>query len=439
LGGWIINHLLARGENPKNIRILDVRAPTRTDLTQGQAKLVEFTRTDITDEKSVIAGFTKPWPPGASQGSDITVFCTAANIRFYEKHPALIPLSSRVNVTGVENVIKGSLACGATILINTSSGSVGVRSTRFFLAPWEPEPKFFTQVLQDGANESTRPHHAFFSNYGYTKMIGEARVLAADKSSGAGGKTLRTGALRPGNGIYGTGGDQIVELYLKDPDTRMTWIPNIVQNFAAVENCSLAHLCYEQRLVELARGGKNPDIGGRSFIVTDAGPPIAYGDCYRAIEVLTEGNVKFQVLSSSLMLIFAHALQTYHITTHVLSQSPNALLRAAGVLLPKLSTPIINLQPPMWALTNIHLIFDSSNARAPPESGGLGYKPLWTSLEGICQAVLDYQSGRAVDDTHSNGGQGSLATSGVPHAQAGVKRGLDKAESIVTRSNRLAK
>ena len=270
-------------------------------------------------------------------------------------------------------------------------------------------------------------------------MIGEARVLAADKSSGAGGKTLRTGALRPGNAIYGMGGDQVVELYLKNPDTRMTWIPNTIQNFAAVENCSLAHLCYEQRLVELGHGGKNPDIGGRSFIVTDAGPPIAYGDCYRTIEVLTEGKVKFQILSSSLMLIFAHALQTYHLTTHVLSQSSNILLRAAGAFLPKLTTPIINLQPPMWNLTSVHLIFDSSNARARPESGGLGYEPLWTSLEGVCQAVLDYQSGRAVDDTHSGGGQGSLATSGVPHAQAGVKRGLDKAESIVTLSNRLTK
>ena len=439
MGGWIINHLLTRGENPKNIRILDIRAPTRTDLTQGHAKLVEFTRTDITDEESVVAGFTKPWPPGASQSSDITVFCTAANIRFYEKHSTLIPLSARVNVTGVENVIKGSLACGATILITTSSGSVGVRSTRFFLAPWEPEPKFFTQVLQDDAKESTWPHHKFFSNYGYTKMIGETRVLAADKSSGAGGKTLRTGALRPGNGIYGMGGDQTVEFYLKNPDTRMTWIPNIVQNFIGVENCSLAHLCYEQRLVELGHGGKNPDIGGRSFIVTDAGPPIAYGDCYRTIDVLTEGKVKFQTLSSSLMLIFAHTLQTYHVATHFLSQSPNILLRAFGAFLPKLSTPIINLQPPMWDLTNAHLIFDSSDARARPESGGLGYEPLWTSLEGMCQLLLDYQSGRVVDDPHSSGGQGGLATSGVPHAQAGVKRGLDKAESIVTRSNRLTK
>ena len=434
-----MNHILTRGEDPKNIRILDIRAPTRTDLTQGPGKLAEFVRTDITDERSVIAGFTKQWPPAASRDSDITVFCTAANIRFHEKHPALVPLSAKVNVAGLDNVIKGSLACGATILIATSSGSVGVRSTRFLLAPWESEPKFFTQVLRDDGKESTRPYHTFSSNYGYTKMIGEVQVLGADKSSGAGGKTLRTGTIRPGNGVYGVGGDQVVEWYLKNPDTRITWMPNIVQNFISVENCSLAHLCYEQRLIELGHIARNPDIGGRSFIVTDAGPPVSYGDCCKAVEVLAEGNVKFQVLSPSLMLLLAHVVQMYYLATYFLSQSPNILLRAAGAFLPGLSYPVSNLQPSLWNLTNVHLIFDSSNARARPEAGGLGYEPLWTSLEGICQLMLDYQSRRVVDDAHSSGGQGSLATSGVPHAQAGVKRGLEKAGSIATHSLRIAK
>lgn len=427
-----MNQLLTRGEDPENIRILDIRAPTRTDLTQGSGKLVEFIRTDVTDEVSVITGFTEPWPPMASRDSDITIFCTVANIRFYEKHPALVPLSAKVNVTGLENVIKGSLACGATVLISTSSGSIGVRSTRFLLAPWESGPKFFTQLLRDDDKESTRPHRTFFSNYAYTKMIGEVRVLAADKSSGAGGKTLRTGAIRPGNGVYGVGGDQLVELYLKNPDTRVTWVPNTVHHFISVENCSLAHLCYEQRLVELGCGGGNPDVGGRSFIVTDDGPPISYGDCYRAVEVLAGGNVRFQMLSPSMMLLLAHVIQMYYLTTHFLSQSCNVLLRVLGAFLPRLPNLIINVQPPLWNLTSVHLIFDSSNARARPEAGGLGYEPLGTSLEGICQLMLDYRSRRVVDDAHSSGSEGSLTISGIPHAQAGIKRGLEEAGSITT-------
>ena len=416
---------------------MDIRAPTRTDLTQGPAKLAEFIRTDISDEESVIAGFTKPWPSAASRGSDITVFCTAASIRYYEKHPALVPLSARVNVTGIENVVKGSLACGATILISTSSGPVSVRRTRFLLAPWESEPKFFSQVLRDDTKESTRPHHTFFSNYAYTKMIGETRVLAADKSSGAGGKTLRTGVIRPSNGVYGVGGDQLVEMYLRDPNTHVTWVSNNIQPFISVENCSLAHLCYEQRLVELGHGGRNPDIGGRPFVVTDAGPPISYSDCYRTVEVLVDGNVKFHILSPSWMLLLAHVIQAYYLATHFLSQSPNALLRAAGAFLPKLSSLMANLQPSLWNITSVHLVADSSNARARPEAGGLGYEPLWTSLEGMCQLILEYQSKRVVDDGHFGGSQSGHTASGAPHAQAGVKRSLDKAESIATHSNRL--
>ncbi|KAF9791915.1 NAD-P-binding protein [Thelephora terrestris] len=395
LGGWIVNHLLTRGEDPKNIRILDIRAPTRSDITQGPGKLVEFAQIDVADKDSVIAGFTEPWPPEASQDANITVFCTAANIRFYEKHPALLPRSLRVNVTGLEHVIKGSLHCGATILVATSSGSLGVRSSRFLLTPWESQPKFFAQVLRDDTAESTRPHCTFASNYAYSKMVGEARVLAADKSSGAGGKYLRTGAIRPGNGVYGVGGDQIAENSLKNPDVRLTWLPNTVQHFIFVENCSLAHLCYEQRLVELADGGQNPDIGGKPFIVTDAGPPAAYGDCYRVLETLTD--VRFRVLSPTLMLLLAYMVQAYHLTTHFLSQSPNVFLRTAGAFLPQLSSLVANFQPPVWNVTNSHLIFDSSNARASPDAGGLGYEP----------TVLDYQSGRVVDHGHASGGGNS--------------------------------
>ena len=439
MGGWIVNHLLARGEDPKNIRILDIRAPTRSDLTQGPAKLVEFIRTDITDEKSVIAGFTKPWPSAASRDSDITVFSTAASIRYYEQHPALVPLSTKVNVTGTENIIKGSLACGATILIYTSTASITVWSTRFLLAPWESEPKSFTQVLRDNIPEPTRPHNTFFSNYAYTKTIGEARVLAADKSSGAGKKSLRTGAIRPGNGIYGVGGDQHVEKHLKEPGSHPTWESTTIQPYIAVENCSLAHLCYEQRLVELERGGRNPDIGGRPFIVTDGGPPITSGDYIRTVEILAGGGVKFQILSASSMLLLAHVIQAYYLTTYFLSQSPNTILRAVGALLPKVSPLLTLLQPSIWSMTNIHLTVDDSNARARPEAGGLGYEPIWTTLEGICQVVLDFRSKRVVEEGPLSGKKDSHATSGAPRAKSGVKRGLDKAESTATRSNRLVK
>jgi len=49
--------------------------------------------------------------------------------------------------------------------------------------------------------------------------------------------------------------DQFVDLHLKNgQDTRAAWVTNLVEYFLAVENHSLVHLYYEQRLAGLWRG-----------------------------------------------------------------------------------------------------------------------------------------------------------------------------------------
>jgi hypothetical protein len=58
-----------------------------------------------------------------------------ANIRFYEEYPALVPLSAEIKVDGLDNINEESLACGVTILVATSSGSIAVRSARIPRAP----------------------------------------------------------------------------------------------------------------------------------------------------------------------------------------------------------------------------------------------------------------------------------------------------------------
>jgi len=178
-----------------------------------------------------------------------------------------------------------------------------------------------------------------------------------------------------------------------------------------VENCSLAHLCYEQRLLELADGARNPDIGGRSFVIADAGPPVVFDDCHRVIETLAEGNVKIRDLSPSFMLLLAHIIQAYYLTTYFLSSSPNAILRTAGALLPRLPSLVASFQPSLWNVSNAHTILDTSNARARPEVGGLGYEPICSTLEGLCQSISDYRSRRVVDHAHTGGG--GIMTSGA--------------------------
>ena len=182
-----MNHLLTRGEDPENIRVLDTsRAPTWTDLTQGLAKLAEFIRTDVVDEGSVIAGFTKSWPLTASQDSDITLICTVANIQSSPPRSTLpdsrtlsrdhSPVAFRF-LSPLPLALSESGAQDSSLLRGSPSQS--------FL------PRSYGTTARNRGGTTT-----FLSNYGYTKMIGEVRVLAADKSSGASGKTLRAAVTR---------------------------------------------------------------------------------------------------------------------------------------------------------------------------------------------------------------------------------------------------
>ena len=89
VGGWIIRHLVARGENPANICIIDIRKPTQKDIHADQ---VLFVPGDICDLESVRAAFNADWPAKSStQG--ITVFHTIAVLRYYERHAAFASAS----------------------------------------------------------------------------------------------------------------------------------------------------------------------------------------------------------------------------------------------------------------------------------------------------------------------------------------------------------
>lgn len=201
-------HLLQRGEDARKIRILDIRPPSRPDLSVGDAQDVDFLQVDISDVDAVEAAFKKPWPASSdgigSAEPEITVFHTAANIRFYERHPALLARSAKVNINGTRNIINAARSVGTTVLIQTSSGSVSVRSNRLWLWPWESEPKYFVQVLNDDDNLIPGRHEEFFSNYAATKVVGERIVREANGTSSGSG-ILRTGCIRPSNGIFGPG------------------------------------------------------------------------------------------------------------------------------------------------------------------------------------------------------------------------------------------
>ncbi|KAF4616772.1 hypothetical protein D9613_008649 [Agrocybe pediades] len=421
LGGWIATKLLKRGEDAKSIRLLDLSPPSQHPiLLDAMNKGLQYIQVDITDAKALEAAFKAPWP--TTSKADITVFHTAANIRFYERHLQFLDRSRRVNVGGTKNVIDACRATGVDVLVYTSSGSVGVHSTRLLLWPWEKQPKHFVQVINDDDTLLPKRHEDFFSNYAATKIEAERLVRAADRTANNAQKVIRTGCIRPGNGVFGPRGDMLCGAYLLRP-ANPSWSGNIMQSFSYVENCAAAHLCYEARLVELQAGTKNPDIGGQAFCVADPGPTPTYGDAYTSLETLTDGDCTFPYLSPTAMLLVAYGFEKYY--------RAHAALSAAGwrlaKYLPALSGDLVNLQPSIFYLTAVHLIFDDSRARLPPHKGGLGYTGAWTTFEGLNKTYEEFkQSGGKKKDAR-NAGIG-----------LSFKFGMKKAEKVGKMTDRMA-
>ena len=85
------------------------------------------------------------------------------------------------------------------------------------------------------------------------------------------------------------------------------------------------------------------------------------------------------------------------------------------------------LQPSLWSLTQVHLVFDDSRARAPPEKGGLGYNGRVTTMEGVCKTVSEHKrSGgktqmRVIEDRQSPD-----HGFGLTRAEKGVEEVIEK-------------
>lgn len=205
-GGWIVLHLLARGEDPANIRILDIRDPIRSDLKKGQASKVQFVKVDITNLEDTKKAFSLPWPTKISN-APLTVFHTAAVIRFFERSSSLRHLSSRVNVLGTHNSLTAAVAAGASYFIFTSSGSVHNQKIDYFVPPWKSQPDNFMQVLTE--NSPMISDDDAISNYTRSKIEADHIVKSANNTKTHNG-FLRTGILRPGSMIYGFGENAVV-------------------------------------------------------------------------------------------------------------------------------------------------------------------------------------------------------------------------------------
>ncbi|KAL6696387.1 hypothetical protein J3F84DRAFT_394829 [Trichoderma pleuroticola] len=187
LGGQIILHLLAMGTPPEAIRILD--AP------------------------ETLESYEAPWLDAVA-GLPLTVFHTAGVIRPFERYGMFYERTSRVNVTGMAHSLQAAKKVGAGIFIYTSSSNAALRQVKWLFAPWArtQQPRGFIQDLDNrDFFEPLRPPHTFPTNYAQSKAESKRLVCSADERDVRPGMPgLRTGAVRPGNAVYGHRNDKIV-------------------------------------------------------------------------------------------------------------------------------------------------------------------------------------------------------------------------------------
>ncbi|KAF4436616.1 cholesterol dehydrogenase [Fusarium acutatum] len=322
---------------------------------------------DITSKAAVGDAFSKPWDPKIAS-LPLTVFHTAAVIIPGARSKYLYKFTEAVNVQGTRNVLAASRAIGADIFSSTSSASISIRPVEAFVAPWA-EPKHYWQVMNtQDFDKPLREHEKYFANYAVSKAKAERLVCAENEPS------FRTGCIRPGNGIYGHPSDNPIGNLLAR-DVNQTWVPHIVQNFAHGANVAVAHLHHEAALAK-----ENCTQAGKPFVVTDVGPPITLGDVYTAVEVLSIHPFRNVIVPPLIILFVTHIVEWLILLSHRLP-----FLKR---ILPEVEGDLRTVQPGLITICT-HLVASDAEARKPISEGGLGYKGLLTTLEGVVSVTMD--------------------------------------------------
>ena len=376
MGGWIVQQLLLRGEDPAAIRILDLRAPSRPEALKNN---VDFISTDVSSAESVISAFTAPWPRSVAQ-LPLTVLHTVAFIGASDRHPLALGIYERVNLEGTRNVLAASQAAGCSIFISTSSGSISTTPPVYL--PWVPRltTKDYVQILPNA--EPTRhtlssPLESFGSCYAYSKARAEALVRSANDPK----TSFRTGCIRPAHAIYGHGCDNLNNLsfdYLRR-GWSPTWITDIVNHFVDARNVSAAHLWYEDAFLKQEQNNTDT-VGGKAYAVTDPNPPVTYGHLYRLLTLLAHPSnpCDFPKIPPIPILLIAHVVEFYSLLR----------LRWGGLLgkyLPALKGDLAAMQPAIYNMCTAHFIYDDSMARRE-----IGYRAVVGTLRGLCDSVVEF-------------------------------------------------
>jgi nucleoside-diphosphate-sugar epimerase len=177
-------------------------------MLDGPATLVDFVQTDISSAAATHKAFSKPWPASVAN-LPLTVFHTAAVIVPSDRSRLVSGFCDAVNVGGTHNMVDAARRAGADVLVSTTSASISIRPIELWVPPWRmgpgSSPRRYWQVLDEkDFFEPLRGHEEFYANYAASKAAAERIVCEANS------KGLRTGAIRPANGVYGNPTDNTV-------------------------------------------------------------------------------------------------------------------------------------------------------------------------------------------------------------------------------------
>ncbi|KAL2198286.1 hypothetical protein P885DRAFT_75899 [Corynascus similis CBS 632.67] len=386
VGGFIVLQLLERGQPPESIRIIDFRAPDRADMLQGAAAHVDFVKTDISSAEATGKAFAKPWHPSVAR-LPLTVFHTAAVIVPSDRSRLVSGFCDAVNVRGTRNVLDAARRTGADVLVSTTSASISIRPVELWVPPWrlwsKMSPRNYWQVQDDeDFFKPLRRHEEFYANYPASKALAERVVCSANS------ERLRTGCIRPANGVYGNPTDNTVGSTLAMA-VIPTWTSHIVQNFVHGVNVAIAHLDFEAVLA--SSGSASLPQAGRPFVVTDPNPPIRYRDMYHLVQTLSVSPSRVLPLQPIIMVLLSYPIEWYSLA---LARFP--VLRT---VLPELTGEVKHLKPGIFSICT-HLVASDDAARQPVRSGGLGHTGVLTTLEGMTQEVVEW------NQEHSNARKG---------------------------------
>ncbi|KAG1722981.1 hypothetical protein EDB19DRAFT_1614993, partial [Suillus lakei] len=114
----------------------------------------------------------------------------------------------------------------------------------------------------------------------------------------------------------------------------------------------------EARLLETARAGSNPDLGGQASTITGSGP----SNVYVGLTTL-DPETALTEMSPTLMLFISWIIEVLYLSRAFLSTSLSPARPAVAHFIPNIIGDAINLQSSLSALISVHLIFDYSEAR----------------------------------------------------------------------------